>query len=540
MSDSEALASANASAANENTCSVAATVAPCPRTCQIEGLELKCGHSGRKHVVKVRPGETVVLEVIADSIDGDDVHAQVEGNCARGGNSTSVDAGRSEDWDRWDGSACPAIHIQDCGAGHQVRSGGEVKFRGKGKALSVSQVEDWSTFFKSVLIPGSVGAAAYTVSTSKCSCQPGSLRAKVLAYPPVGWNGKVSLSYVHKPHKDSNFNRNQGFRNLKVQGEWEIEGEIEGTYDRLKFKLGKTTSKKGAHQSNNMLTRGLFEGAQGFLNKITPFLGDLKSDYGQISIKWPRISLGGGVKNLEIENAAEVGLQGTVAIAMEPLLGAAFTTDILNWILKIGGDSLGGFGSFLVKVKGKAAAGIGGETVAGKAVIALELTVAGDIAGSFGWKITGPSWQVDDEAAEVTGGIGFSLEGKAYVEGRILKVVSGAGAYVRMTGADNSTSSKITGHLKPLAGASSPTPKVYLAWNGLAIYYAMYAHIGAEDLVAGPESRKTVEQRRAGKGLFSGEPARAQTEEFGKLCEIAAPVKWPKGEEAIPLNSGRM
>ncbi len=496
-----------------------AAVQSCPRqqqqqqqqACSLDSLAIECSHGRLVDVPLAGPAPQ--LSVVASSSDTDKIKTRLGGSCGQGSPN------------------CPEIHVT---GGYQ----GATDERGSSPLEFDATIPSdrqgdlgWPRFLKEFLFPLKAEPVTYRVMGQTCDGQQAD--ASVAAYPAIGWKGKVSVEYSFEAEDDSESNKDRGFAHLKPQGQWKMEGELVAKVNEREYKLGGSREKEGGAKDENRVAKGLFEGMQGFLNKLTPMLGDLKSDYGTIQIEWPKLSLGGEIETKEISGKPDIGIEGKVKLGFDPLLGANFETDILNWIIKIAGDYAGGFGSWLVTAKKKAAEYSEGRPV--KAALQLLFTAGGSIGGSFEFeRKAGGGWSIS--GSEVSGKVTFSLEGKALVEGRVFNVRGAAGASIIAGGAEGYGPGEVTATIRPLVKGSDPEVMMDLATNGLAIYYAYYWEVGAQSFEPGTEEETATRSRgddpmAKSKGSFSNKFE-------NKFVEIFGPASWPTKPAAVPVSAG--
>ncbi|MFP2907948.1 LysM peptidoglycan-binding domain-containing protein [Pyxidicoccus sp. 3LFB2] len=494
---------------------VGATTQPCPY-CKAEELSIQSSDtkstSQPRTVDLVKLAQTgqgpTVLQVIASSYKADTLTFNVKGKCKNGKPAKSGDSAKCEvDVRPNSQSACPTVFV----AGHAVQVDQPSPAKVNIYASRTDPCnEDFVDFFKRVLVPNSY-PETYAVSTRTCSRKAGT-QVIVQAFPESAWNGKISVGYSYGTYKDSNFVQNQGWKKLKVEGEWGLEGKLDVKYDNRKWTLGGSATAQGGHQKNNALTRQLFGGAQAFLNKVAPMLGDINSDYGKIKILWPKLELSGGVKNKEKD--FKVLTEGNVKVAFTPFIGASGETDILNWLLRVAGDAAGGFGALLVKIKKRAATGYKGDLVSAKANVSILLTLAGKVEGALEWKSDGSgNW---NPSGEVAAKLSFEIKGEASAEGTIWIFKAGAGANL---GAKTEVGGK-------LLGASSdkgPSLKGQLFFSGITVYYAYYYEVGSS-------ATSSTKLRSKPKGSLKDET----TKEY----VVVDPAEWPRDTKPRPLKDG--
>lgn len=491
---------------------VKATVQMC-KICLVEELKIKCGHSERKIELTVDLLKHSVLghgahlvQVIAGSTKADQLTISLKGKCHQGNPATSPESQKASENERPnDKGYCPTVLIT--GKDLHVDQPSPVKVDVYSLRTEPCN-EDFIDFIKKIMIPNSY-PEVYSVSARTCSFNPSS-QVTIHAFPQTSWSGKVAVGYSYNTYKDSGFVQNQGYKKLKVQGEWGISGEIEVKYDNRTWTLGGEKKKEGGHQKDSSLSRQLFKGAQGFLDRVTPMLGDLKSEDASIKIDWPKLELGGELKNKESTKNFTVGLEGSVKVGFSPLIGATFKIDILNWLIKKVGDRAA-LGSVLLKIKKQAEKGWGKEGVATfKAVIAIEFSIGAKIEGSLEWKVVGEDSQWTP-AGELKGTIPIEIKGTLEVEGSFWILKAGGGAKI-------GAKTEVGASLAAEKTDEGPAVKGQLFFSGLTIYYAAYYELGASS---------TSSSKAKSKGSLK--------DEFSDKYVVAEPAKWPSEKKAAPL-----
>lgn len=496
---------------------VGATTQTC-QLCTVEELKLQCGHSDRKIEITVYIAklgrQTPVVQVIAGSKKADLLTIKLLGKCKQGKPAKSPQSeDASKDNRPNQNGSCPTVLVT--GRDVLVQQPSPVKvniyaFR------SAPCNEDFIDFFKRVLVPNAY-PEVYAVSARTCSLIPDA-QVLIHAVPQSSWSGKVSLGYSYGTHKNSNFNQNQGYKKLKVNGEWKLSGELKVQYDNRTWTLGGEGTRKGGHQKDHSLTRQLFSGAQGFLNKVTPLLEEVKSDYATIAIDWPKLELSGELKNKESTKEFTVINEGTIKFAFSPLIGATFKVDILNLLLRVAGDAAGGFGALLVKIKQRAAKGVGTKGVAtAKAVLSVEFTVGAKISGSLEWTVKEGIWSTK---GGVDATMPFELKGKVEVEATVWIVKAGAGANL---GAKTEVGAKLFAQTTD----KGPAVNGQLFWSGLTIYYAYYYDIGSSEI-----SSKKPTAKNKGKGSWK--------DEYSEKFVVIPKGEWPEQKKLVPLADGKL
>jgi LysM repeat protein len=498
-----------------NQCVHACTVNP---TCQISGMIISCGHTDRRFKLEVpengqEPKDGYIFEVIAgeNTVTAEVLKIEFAGNCGLGMQSnSSLSTDITLDNRPNTTGCCPTVVVS--GPGVQVDQPTLVKVNVYA-ASPPSMQDNFKTFLQQILIPYKVERRTYQITPRVCAGTSAPI-VRVNAYPQAEWEGALSIGYFHAPHKDSNFNRTQGYRNLKVNGEWKAEGKITAKYASHIWEWGGEVGGQGVHQDSNFITRQLFERAQNFLDTVTPFLGSIKTKYGSIAIDWPKLTLSGGMKNYEKPDGYEVDIEGSIKIAFAPLIGAKFTINILEWLILMFSGTLS---EFLIDVKESAAREIGADqSVGARAVVFVNLNVDGNVGGTMEWK-KNDSWSCQ---GTVEAGMGFEIEAKVELEGKVFMVVAGAGAGIALKGADKKKST-ITGKLIATDTEGQPGTRGKIDFNGLAIFYSLYAYVGLKETKTNSKARATSANTGFWGGMKSATLKNERKEEklYYELCK---------------------
>lgn len=331
------------------------------------------------------------------------------------------------------------------------------------------------------------------------------------SFSPVKWEGNITLGYFHETYKNT-------YKRIKNQGYWSLEGGISVEHGANKISIGSPAGVQKASR-NNQLTQSVFKNVQKFLNKVTPFLSDIKSDYGTITIQWPLLSLKGSVSNTEIANSPEVGIEGSIGIVFKPLIGATFQVDVLNVLIAAAGVATAAAGGpllakFLIKLKKQAAKG----NKYGKVDIAIMFTIEGQISGELNWDFKPSNQHIVKGGIEGT--MPITIEGKAEAEIEVFWVSIAAGA---KAGAKTGFGATLKPGWDSKEGAFLGGS---VKFDGITLYYVLYARVGGSD----------TEQSNS---MFS---SRSKTEyENAEKFEWIPPAKWPDSKSTgnkVSLNKG--
>ena len=258
-----------------------------------------------------------------------------------------------------------------------------------------------------------------------------------------------------------------------------------------------------------------------------------------LEIKWPRLTIGGKGKVVECKETYNVDLAGEIKLELNPLIEANFTLDILNILLRVGGDAAGGYGHLLVKIKEAAAQGVNNESFGGKAVVGIDFTVGGDIKGDLVWtKVVGQDW---DNQGSISAAIGFKAEGKVYVEGRIFLVTVSAGISISAKGSEGGENkSEIRGVWIPIQGKNGPGVQGQLKFSGLSVFYTRFAKIGIDTIDDEKKTTTTKQPTQRSAGAMAP-PRKVEGEDITekKIWELLPPTEWPKGKETNSPTNGK-
>lgn len=472
-------------------------------TCNFYELSVKCGNSKRKytHTVDTEAGPNQVFQVIAGGED----HAP------------------NEDFD----TLKIGLNVDDCQNGHPTSICGHAKLSDgsvilDGKTAKVYAAppsfknDDFTTFMEKYLIPNS-HPKRYQLKGQSCD-SGGRPVIDIECFSPTKWEGELNLGYFHEEYKNT-------YKRIKKQGYWGLEGGLIIELGDKKFSIGSPTGLSKVDR-NSKLTEQVFSGVQKFLNKTTPFLSEIKSDYASIKVLWPKLKLKGSLSNVEVANSPNVDLKGGFGVYMDPLIGATFTVDILNIIIAAAGSAAGSpaFAKLLIKIKKEAAKGIGEGDISAKANIELLFTISGIINGELSWDFDPPEKNTIKGGLE--GKVPIQIEGKAEVEFTAFWVSAGAGAKV---GAKTGFGAA----LKP--GWSSKDGAFVggnLSFDGITLYYAVYTNLnGGARKSALPTSRP--ETPRGG----------GKHENIQKFVWVK-PAKWPSDSDdstkKVSLTNGQL
>jgi hypothetical protein len=407
----------------------------------------------------------------------------------------------------------------------------------------------WVWLFKYIIFPRNVPTDIYTVKSYTCGGQGGcsTLMGEygvIEVFPNVKWTGEVKMSYDPEREKAMVAGKERATLALdpKAPAEWEIAGKFEAEYGAGKLTFEpKTKYDVGTGKDTDPLTAKLFDGTQGLLNCFGGLFRSLLRGgvVGQIKILPLEFGFGGGIKLVEDEEGKDVVTEGSLWMGADTIVGAKIEADILDWIILIAGA--GALGSFLVKVKKMGEKGGNFKNIAkGKLILKIALSLEIKLGGKVGWKGVKGKWEIDPEAAFIEAGGGAKLEGIAQGQVCIWKLISaGAGASIGMMGSDGKSPCGFTGKIAPDAPALKPSVfpvHGVLEFSGLAIYYALYAELGA----GGAEAEKPAAgEPEAAAGPFGSWslPVKRREATMDKLAELIAPHSWPSDKKSDLENA---
>lgn len=463
--------------------------------CTILTMDFRCGHDKRNVAVAypVTSTQANCLQVIASSKKEEKIRVKITGKCGHHKRR-----------------GCPRVVLFEGDDDYYGASGLEFDILLPQQGLF--NTESYEYFWKHILAPNTNPAKMIKVCGSTCTTFM--MVGWIEVYPQVEWQGEITVGYDHKPHEDVNFNQRQGWKKLKVDGTWVLEGSIAITCDKTKWTLGLPKLESTAHYSKQTMTKHLFKGVQGFLDKVAPFLGDLDSKYGKIKIHWPKIRLGGGVKNEEAKDRRTVDVVGNVKLDFDPLIGVRGETDILNLLIAA---CPGGIGPFLVKLKQKAAEGIDNDVVTANATLEIIIAADATIKGSLEWRIATGETSWLPQKGELAAGIEFSIEGRVEVNLRVFVFKAGGGAKI---GAKTGIGAALMGD----RGDAGPALYGQLRFTGLTVYYSYYYEIGGSTMKKG----KKIKTRKSSEWK----------DEYADSFPIFGPKNWPEHPQRTKLSAG--
>jgi type VI secretion system secreted protein VgrG len=485
------------------------------KPCTFEQFKLKCGHADRQFVLDVfngKPtqGQDYVLQVIADDKTPDKVHVSIQGQCYQHPSAKAECAGFKVIGPKGIKKYCQSTDINILSNPNE------------------SMTHDFVGFFKEIFLPKS-NPTIYMVESLSCIGK-NIKTATIESFAPVEWDGEISVGYSYETHKDSNFNQNQGWKKLKVHGQWELDGSISVKRNSSTWKLGATGDKDGGHNKDHKLTKGIFDGMQNFLSDIAPFFGKVKGSCVDAKITWPNLKLKGNVSNVESAKSYQVGYGGNIGISLDPLIGLEVDVNIFNLLLE---TATGGLGAFLVRIKKYVAqkgVSVGGVNV--KAELEAVFKATGQIGGDLTWqKQIDKDWQVSGDA---NGKVGLSLDGTIKADAQVFKLFSASASLE--VGANSSieviyeaaTSRSDTGD-------DSPAANMFLTFNGLVVYYSAYF-----DLKPKKNSKSTNGHRSSAPNNSSKDDTKTPDYKLSHKhkCILIKPKTWPEKKEHILLNTG--
>jgi hypothetical protein len=472
-----------------------------------------------------------VLRVLARSDKPRIIDVTLKGDCKHGHSGSSP---VSQDYDkkrrRNNDSLCPTALIDAHGIDANQPSPLKV-------ALYPPTVDadskGFKKFLEKYLIPINLNNAnSYPIRTSTCT-GIGKQSAKVDVFQEASWTGRLSLGYEQPEENQIRV----GTKNRIVeQGNYKLSGELNVDVNTESWKIGGEWSSQKDRP---------FDTINKLLKKIIPFFSDLDTSQSRevkkegstdFRIDWPQISIGGGVKVIEVENKPVLDTQGEIDLQLNPLFGATLKVDLLNWLIRVTGHV---YSNLLIKIRTKAEKGYESETAMGKAIIGIDLTVIGRIGGKLHWdKAIGKQWIPDN--SEIKADLELGLEGKIKVETRflVMKYTFGADFYL---GSDESPSGKVGcfGSVAAIMKHDQPSLNGKIQFTGAAIYYSYYSEVGIESIDSnktGDHSNKRNENSsKGGKNNELTKILNKKNKESNKVVTLMEPFLWPNKE--VILNS---
>lgn len=116
-------------------------------------------------------------------------------------------------------------------------------------------------------------------------------------------------------------------------------GKIAVTYGEESWELGAKAGME-RHKPGSNAIKGLFDGAQNFLDFLGPKIQDMcnsqekKSTAATVNITWPKLTLGGEIKTIEKPTTSDVGISGKISLGFQPFIGANVKVELLTWLLE--------------------------------------------------------------------------------------------------------------------------------------------------------------------------------------------------------------
>lgn len=482
---------------------------PCQK-CHLDVLTVKCGHTKRNFVMNVLSipagSNKNVLQVIADDPEGEILHINFSGVCVCGKpHSSSKSSEHSKDKRPNDLGCCPSVSVS--GGTVNVEQPSPLQVQVYSKKSNTEAKKDLIDFLLFALDFYS-SKEVYTLAAKTCQGKSGNA-VSIEAYSSLECEGKIAVGYSHGTQKNSNFNQQHGYKKLKVDGEWEVEGKLSIACGKEKKEFGGAVKYEGGHYKDNAIDNYLFKNIQCFLDKVTPFLSTIKSDYAEVAINWPKLELACNLKNQESAGAFDVVYVGSIELAFSPLIGADLKVDILSILIAAAGG--GAFGAFLLKIRKNAEDIKVGGSVSVGAEVKIIFSIGGNISGKLGWKWAGEKSTGGE--GEIKGAIPISLEGKAeaHFDSFFIKFAGGA-----KMGAKSEIGAKLTAE----SGGHEPEFSGKLYFSGVTIYYAYYMKF--------EQGEQLGSQTRALRK--SNEPKESSTE-FANSFEWIQPAEWPENNE---------
>lgn len=460
-------------------------VQKCPLDqCLAQSLAIKCGHRGRSYELKL-------------PMTGKDKEANPF-------NQLHVIAGETRNEDILHASLKMRKQLCPHHKQHPIRVTPEPKRKtNSGLSLEFDATCDRpSDWFSYIWLPA-VRPKEYQISPNTCKRADGDLNGRILVFPDLNWDVRLSLSLGGFALEESYKKRRHEVTVTEEQ--WALQGAAELNYNGTAHQL------EAEFRKYIETTLTFLRTAKQCCNTILPLVREMGGAELQIGGPSLELSLSGGFE--ELDDQYQVDTVFRLKLAASPLMSVKGTVDILDWLLKMGGPA----GLTLSKIKNAAEKGIGKEgKLHASAAIAVELSVGGIISTEIvaEKKIGNPAPTV---AGTLRGEIPFTLEGIANVEGDAFFLQFNAGFVCGGTfsvGAEFQASHDKTG--------------VYLIGNffftGLVFYYAEYINAGNNKVK--PPKKKHVTQEKYADGEVKYKADHRH--------EIIAPAKWP-GEKGPKL-----
>ena len=494
---------------------VDSSVHPCPGPpCEAAAFSVQCSHGRHLDVAYGEPNRDGrhVLQVISHPGAIDEVTVRARGSCTKGNDH-----------------CCPGIRVS--GPETRISEKGPLRFHPLGGGRRERDL-GFVEFLKHYLIPQDLEPNEYTVQSQRCS-GPGRHKGTVQAFPAFSWDAGLGFGFKPTDAPEQAPPANSGFTRLKRRGSWTLNGNCKLGIGRQEWEFGASADK--ASQQD------YFQGLKEAVDTLVPFLSHLGAEVGgkknlvTFEPQWPNVTLQGGVKLEEIPDRPEVDLAGSIAIDMNPLIGATVETDILDWIIRTAPPPAS---AFLIKVKDAAEEGFKTQYFEGGVLIGIILRIQGEVKGKLEWtKAAGKEWQLagSEGMGAVEADLGMSLAGKIRVKSKIFFVKIMLGTEVALKGAkEESDRVGITGRV--LADSTDKYPSVSgsFVFTGATIYYTYYAEVGVKT-IENEELSKELPGRKdaktyANKGKMQMESAKREMT-MKKLVELFRYRQWPRDKD---------
>lgn len=424
------------------------------------------------------------------------------------------------------------------------------------KVSSISQLEikpqkiitknSWGDFLRKILVPDmneltTKKPVIYKVKAHQCDVTDKVADLRVIAVPPVGWDGKAKVNFKLKEEaereKIAEENKNKGFKDAEALGEWDISGEMNAYIDDNSYNF---------KPPEEFLTT-----LQKCMNKITPMFSEIEGQYAKVTVGWPNIEFGGKVDLIEHPSSHLLNYSGEITLKAAPLLQINCDVDIKAILLRILGQ-YEIFSEFMMEILVKVEKGVGNKDLEFKGGIELLLKTEADIKGDLRWHRTATdgAWQVDSAKSTIGGSLGIELYGAVHIEGRAFCVKGAAGASISGRSADGKDKSRFGVQWAALEGAKNPALQRGFYFNGLAIYYSAYAELGTDDTQAGKAMAALVslfKKKKRNRGdketKDTGEKSannkvKAGSKELKSLCTLME--EWKSTNETAELGKDEL
>lgn len=443
-----------------------------PRFCAVYSMAVSCGHAARGFYHDLASQNLRALQVVAPQDEPDKLVVAWDSDCGFGTAdcaSVWVRQTPNGDWQRVD----PATH--------------EIEV--EPPYLSY-EVIHWGQVFEWMFNPMQIMRRTYRVQAVICHGQahaqtPVGLGTDIEVYPEAELNAKAFLKYAH-PELDGT----SGSLRYEPEATWTFGGEIEGKLGTLEKKYEPSTDPEAA------TALPLFGTLLRHLGKMTLVFESMQK-YGldfKGELLPPSWELAAGIKVAEIPGKATVGPEGSFKFGFSPLIGLKFSVSLLDYLIRFAGtlaSAAGGplLAQALIQLKKKFATDPKNPNRT-SLDIDIVLSTTGKIEGGFGL-IFKQGQEAEVDSALLKGSIGVELQGLVKGSGKIWKFHAAAGGEVGARAAESKEPSALIASVKPVRDSKGRfTLEGGIAFNGLAVYYLLYAEVGAAGAENANKGRK--------------------------------------------------